>query len=139
MKHFLQKYCKQSGALPGDKPRRRTYVPRLFEQHLGALKSLLADSAVSIVADETTDIRDHSILNVIALVKDKSYLIDVVTLEACNNVTFNQGIIKAVTDMGIQYDSVMAVVSDSAAYTIKAYRELSSRSFPLSFHVPDYS
>ena len=91
--------------------------------------------------------------------KDKSYLIDVVTLEACNNVTFSQGIIKAVTDMGIQYDSVMAVVSDSAAYTIKAYREVlsiifpkslhvrcmahivnfSSRSFPPSFNVPVYS
>ena len=135
MKPFLQKYCKQSGALPGDKPLRRMYVPRLFEQHLGALKSLLADSAVSIVADETTDIRDHSILNVIALVKDKSYLIDVVTLEACNNVTFSQGIIKAVTDMGIQYDSVMAVVSDSAAYTIKAYREVLSVVFPKSLHV----
>ena len=111
------------------------YVPRLFEQHLGALTSLLADSAVSIVADETTDIRDHSIVNVIALVKDKSYLINVVTLEACNNVTFSQGFIKAVTDMGIQYDSVMAVVSDSAAYTIKAYREVLSVVFPKSLHV----
>ena len=71
------------------------------------------------------------------------YLIDVVTLEACNNVTFSQGIIKAVTDMGIQYDSVMAVVydsvmavvSDSAAYTIKAYREVLSVVFPKSLHV----
>ena len=40
MRPFLQKYCKPSGALPGDKPLRRMYVPRLFEQHLGALKPL---------------------------------------------------------------------------------------------------
>lgn len=135
MKPFLQKYCKQSGALPGAKALRRNYVPQLFEQHLGALKSALAGSAVSIVADETTDIRDQSILNVIALVKGKPYLIDVVSLEACNHATFSQGIIRAVSDMGISYDSIMAVVSDSAAYTRKAYREVLSAVFPKAVHV----
>jgi len=39
----------QSGALPGDKALRRNYILRLFEQHLSALKSVLAGSAVSIV------------------------------------------------------------------------------------------
>jgi len=120
---------------------------------------VLAGTAVSIVADETTDFRDHSILSVIVLVKGKSYLIDVVTLEACNHATFSQGIIKAVTNMGILYDSIMAVVSESAAYTIKAYRdmlsvvflkathircmahsygELGCGNFPPSFYVQDY-
>ena len=70
-----------------------------------------------------------------ALVKDKSYLIDVVALEACNNVTFSQGIIKAATDIGISYNNIVAVVSDSKAYITKAYRDVMSIVFPRSIHV----
>ena len=44
--------------MEGNNALRRNYVPRLFEQHLGALKSILEGSTVSLVADETTDIRD---------------------------------------------------------------------------------
>ena len=97
MMPFLQKYCKQSGALPGDKALRRNYIPQLSEQHLSALKSALAGSAISIVDNETTDIRDQSILNVIALVKGKPYLIDVATLEACNQATVARASSKLVT------------------------------------------
>ena len=67
-----------------------------------------------------------------ALVKDKSYLTDVVALEACNNVTFSQGIIKAATDIGISYNNIVAVVSGSTVYTIKAYRDVLSIVFPRS-------
>ena len=37
--------------------------------------------------------------------------------------------------MGIQYDNVMPVVSNSAAHTIKAYKDLLSVFFSKSVHV----
>ena len=72
---FLLKYCKQAGALPQDKFLRSEYVPQLYDQHFEALKTLLTDIPVRFIADDSTDIRDHIILNVNALVRGKLYLI----------------------------------------------------------------
>ena len=64
--------------------------------------------------------RDHSILNVIATVRDKPFLIGVVTMEACNHSTFSQAIIHSVSEAGIVFGSVIAIVTDSATYCKKA-------------------
>ena len=83
---FFRKYCSQASSLPVDQLR-TIYVTRLFNSHFTALKELLRDKHVSITADETTDIRDHSILNVIATIRDQPYLIGVTKMEACNHST----------------------------------------------------
>ena len=59
---FLEKHCKQAGAVPNVPTLRSTYIPRLFESHFSTLKSLLCDEYVSIATDETTDVHDRSIL-----------------------------------------------------------------------------
>ena len=135
MKPFLLKYCKQAGALPQTATLRTVYVPRLFDIHFAALKELLKDAQVSITADETTDVRDQSILNVVAGVRNKSYLIGVEKMEACNHATVSQAIIRSVTEVGIRFENVIAIVSDSAAYCKKAYNRVLSPVFPNSLHV----
>ena len=112
-----------------------TYIPRLFEGHFSALMATLKDQSVSNTADETTDIRDQSILNVVATVRGQPYLINVVKLAACNNSTFSQAIIRSVTGAGIEFDHVIAIVSDSAAYCKKAYRDVLSVVFTKSTHI----
>ena len=52
------------------------------------------------MADETTDARDHSILNVEAMVRGKSLLIGVERMIACNHVTLSQAITKCVGKLG---------------------------------------
>ena len=99
------------------------------------MKDILKGKQLSVTADETTDVRDHSILNVIATVDGRPYLVGVVKMGACNHSTFSQAIIKSVTDVGIAFDNVMAIVSDSAAYCKKAYRDILSVVFPKSTHV----
>ena len=135
MRPFMQKYCKQAGTLPQVSPLHKVYVPRLFEKHYSALAEVFKSQPVSITVDETTDVRDHSILNVIANVRGKPYLIEVVQMEACNHSTFSQAIIWSVTDIGITFEQITAVVSDSAAYCKKAYRDVLSAVFPNSVHV----
>ena len=129
---FLRKYCSQAGSLPRVDQLKTIYVPRLFDLHL---RELLRDKHISITADETTDIRDHSILNVIASVHGQPYLIGVTKMEACNHSTFSQAIFKVVSNAGIDFDSVVAVVTDGAAYCVKAYREVLSPVFPKSTHI----
>ena len=70
---------------------------------------------IHITADETTDCRDHSILNVLASFSGKTYLIDVVKMEACNHSTFSRTILKAVAEVELPYERIWGVVSDSAA------------------------
>ena len=132
---FLEKHCKQAGALPKVPTLRNTYVPKLFESHFVTLKCLLRDEYVSITADETTDVRDHSILNVIASVRGRPFLIGVVKMDACNHGTFSQAIIKSVSDVGIGFDHVLSIVSDSAAYCKKAFKDVLSAVYPNSLHV----
>ena len=138
MKPFLVEYCKQAGTLPQASTLRSTYVPQAFQDHFAALKSLLQQShpaMVHLTADETTDARDQSILNVLATVKQESYLIGVVRIEACNHSTLSQGILKSVADVELPFDQIHAVITDSAAYCKKAYRDVLSAVLPHSIQV----
>ena len=138
MRPFLLKYCKQAGTLPQVSTLRSQYIPRAYDLHFTALKQLLKDSTpalVDLIADETTDCRDKSILNVIATIRGKCYLIGIAKMDACNHSTFSQEIVKCVSGVEIPFDRVRAVVSDSAAYCKKAYREVLSPLFPKSTHV----
>lgn len=134
-KGFVTKHCKQGGCLPQTPTLRSVHVPRLFEGHFTSLKSLVRGLPVCIIADETTDIRDHSILNVIAGVRGKYYLIDVIKLDACNHSTLSRAVIQAVTSVEIDFTDVIAFVSDSAAFCKKAFREVLSPIFPNALHV----
>ena len=79
---------------------------------------------MSVTADETTDVQGHSILNVIATIRGGPYLISIVKMDACIHWTFSQAIIQSVTDVGIVFDEVIAVVVDSATTAGKhTYRE----------------
>jgi len=48
---FLLKQCKDAEALPKEKFLRIEYIPKLFDQHFTAIKSLVAEGPVCIVAD----------------------------------------------------------------------------------------
>ena len=72
---------------------------------------------------------------IIATVHVQPYLIDVKKMGACNHSTLSQGITMAVTNVGIMFEDVMAIVSDSAAYCEQAYRDILSAVFPHSTHV----
>jgi hypothetical protein len=137
MRGFLTKHCKQGGAVPQVSTLRQLYVPKLFKVHIDCLKALFdqATPSISVIADETTDDRDQSILNILAGFGGKFYLIDVVRLDKCNHATLSQSVIKAVSDMGINYDKIVAFVSDSAAYCKKAHREVLAPVFENSVHV----
>ena len=92
--------------------------------HYSTLAEVFKSQHVGIAADETTDARDHNILNVMTSVHGKPHLIGAVHMEACNHFIFSQAIIQSVTDIGI--DSVklllwylivlpIAITADSAA------------------------
>ena len=84
MRPFLLKYCKEGGSIPSVNCIKELHLPKLFACHFAALKTKLANESISIIIDETTDYRDHRILNSI---RGESFLNDVVTLSECNHQT----------------------------------------------------
>ena len=74
-------------------------------------------------------------MNVLATLRGKPYLIGVVKMEACNHSTFSQAIISSVSEVGITFHNVISVVSDSAAYCKKAFKDVLSAVYPKSVHV----
>ena len=103
--------------MPQSQSLRTTYVSRLFDQHFQVLKDLLqsASMPIYIIADETTYIRNKSVLNVLVSMKGTTYLIGVEQMEACNYSTLSQAILKCLGDAGIWFNQVHGVVTDSAA------------------------
>ena len=138
MRPLRLKYCKEAGTLLKASTLRSQYVLRAFEGHFITLKDLLKESAPALVhltVDETTDVRDQSMLNILATIRGKSYLIGIVRLKACNHSTFCRAIMKCVAEVDIPYERIHAFVTDSMAYCKKAYREALSPLLPRSTHV----
>ena len=124
---FLLKYCKEGGSIPSVNCIRELHLPKLFACHLAGLKSKLSNESISIITDEITDCRDHSILDIIVSIRSESFLIDVVTLPECNHQC--QACIRAVTHVDTEFEKTIAFVTDSAAYCKKAQREFLSHIF----------
>ena len=110
MRPFLVKHSNQGGVLPGRNILRKYYLPSVFDRHQRAITDLLLSATmISIIADETTDHRDRSVLNILARVRNKLFIIDVHFLEARNHQTLSQSIIKCVTTYGVQYNVIKSV------------------------------
>ena len=62
------------------------------------------------------------LLSFIAGVENHYYLVDVIFMERCNHSTVAQAIIQSLHKNGLDLNDVWAVVTDNAAYCLKAYR-----------------
>ena len=123
MRPFLLKYCKEDGSIPSVDYIRELHLLKSFACHFAVLKAKLANESISIITtDERTDCCDHSILNIIASIRGESFLINVVTRSECNHQTVSPSCIRAVTSVDIEFEKIIAFVTDSAAYCKKAYQ-----------------
>ena len=135
MKPFVQKHCKQGSSLPQEVKIQQVCIPRLFEQHVNNLKEMLKGKTLLIVVNKATDIRDKSVLNVVALLESKPFLLNNISMEKYNHSTVSQAIIKTIIDYGIEFGNVAAIVTDSAAHCKKAFNDVLCGLLPNALHV----
>lgn len=62
---FLRKHLKYGGSVPHEGAIRTRHLPKVYEEHIAAVRALLRGKKVAVVVDETTDARDKSVLNVV--------------------------------------------------------------------------
>nr|XP_023672281.1 uncharacterized protein LOC111846387 [Paramormyrops kingsleyae] len=136
LRPFLVKHCKQGGALPEhESSLRQIHLPRVFEQHMEAVRQKLQGKKISVVVDETTDARDCSVLNIVTGFEGQYFLVDVIFMERCNYSTFAQAVIGSLHNNKLDLNDVWAVVTDNAAYCLKAYKDVLRGVMPHSRHV----
>ena len=130
LKTFLEANLKTCGAIPEPSNLRRNYLKKAFEVHFDSLKKKLKDvKATAIVCDETTDVEDRYVLNVLAVPTCekgefhlKSFLLDCVVLERTNFKTVSDSVISVLQKYEIPTLRVCAFVTDNATYMSKAWK-----------------
>jgi hypothetical protein len=56
-------------------------------------------------------------------------------MDACNHSTLSQAVIKTVSNVGINFNQAISIVSDNAAYCKKAFKDVLSAVYPNSLQV----
>ncbi|XP_003737506.1 CGG triplet repeat-binding protein 1-like [Galendromus occidentalis] len=68
LRTYLEANLSGMGAIPSSRNLRRNYLPKLFELHVKDLKELLEQSeSVALVCDETTDVEDRYVINLLVV------------------------------------------------------------------------
>ena len=133
------KNVKNGGAIPKASTLREIYVPKLYEKRRADVKLSLAGHRIAVIVDETTDSCQRYTLNVIAVDLDQEHtpakLIATSYIDKVSHATVAQEITCALHGMDIDFNNVLAVVSDNAAYMKKCYSDILSSLFPNSVHV----
>ena len=86
---------------------------------------------MTIIADETTDVAGRYVVNILLQPLDsldadncKALLVNAEFLPAFNNVTIAQLIIRMLTNVNIDFNNVLSLISDDAAYMKKCFTDL---------------
>lgn len=138
-KQFFCKYTKFN--CPDATVARRRYLIEIYDDTITKIRNVVGENGIYFIVDETTDIKQRYVLNVLVGVLDgnptKSMLISSQELEATNNATVTQAIVNACTILwpdGIRFEKVFLLLSDQAAYMMKAGENLKAM-FPNLKHI----
>lgn len=130
-REFLEKYCKRH--IPNESTLRKNYLGKCYHERLTTIREKLCNRNIYIQVDETTDACGRYVANMlVGTLNDSdppvSYLINTASLDKTNHATIARFINDSLTLLyapnQIKSDNVKLMVSDAAAYMIKAGQAL---------------
>ena len=128
-KLFFSKYIKHH--IPDESTLRKYYVKAIFEECIANIKADIGEEDIFIVVDESTDAEKRYIFNILIGKLNgefhKPKLICSKSLEEVNSVSVCQIIndtMRIIWSDQIHYERLKLVVSDQAAYMVKAMKSL---------------
>ncbi|KAL4120732.1 hypothetical protein QTP88_013368 [Uroleucon formosanum] len=122
---FLEKFTRQQ--IPDESTIRKNYVNIIYEETLQSIRQCIQDGPIWVSIDESTDVEGRYFGNVIigklCSEPTKSFLLNCVQLEKCNNKTiaklFNDSM-NLLWPNGVKYEKVFLFLTDAAPYMVKA-------------------
>lgn len=126
---FLIKNKKEK--MPGRATLQKNYISKIYANTLNKIREKVAENAIWISIDETTDVA-HFLIGILGIEEEKrkNYLFNMADLETTNNSTIAKFVIVSLQVLwpeGIKYDCVLLATTDSAPYCINlAFKNLKS-------------
>jgi hypothetical protein len=105
------------------------YSPPLIIQNCNACSNhirmvlFLRDKDVILIVDETTDIKNRKVLNILAgpaVIGSRFRLVSCEFLDKCNSVTVSNAILECLRTIDVQTERLICVKSDNARYMLAA-------------------
>ena len=128
MRWWLDKYCRNAGAIPKADALRQYHFQKLFFNERCFLEEKMKKITFSLAIDGTTDSLSRHILNTIIYpsTKDKSFLADVSFVQNENNQTIAHTLNSVVSKYAKSWQQIDAIVTDNASKNIKAINNIKS-------------
>src|SRR5260363_339948 len=136
LRPFLQKYCREGGAIPQASTLRQVYLPDIFDDHILKLKDLFKEKSISIIMDETTDDCGRKVVNTLFTYRANVKLVSVDFLVEVNNTTIGQVLVNILAFYNISFGTPRLFLSDSASYMKKCYQNVLKPLMPQLIHNP---
>ena len=113
------------------------------------MKEIIQNKKVALIVDELSDYEGHYLLDIMAVLLDfdklspngnsVAYLLYTHFLNATNNRTVSQAVVKTVHKYGIDYDDVCVFNSDNVSYRMKEFCDTLSCLFLFCSHITCHS
>lgn len=129
IREWMAMYVKGAGDLPSANRLRQHYVPLLGDKKRAEIKEDVKGQDIAILSDETTDKNGRCVFNILfrslaASSEQKTHLAASVVLDAANGVNCARAINDTLNRYEIDFNNVIAAVSDSARYMVKCFATL---------------
>ena len=138
MREFLHSRVVNGGAIPKCSQLCNYYLFDVYQTERANLKEIIKiNKKVALIVDELSDDEGRYVLDVMAVLLDfdelppngnsVAYLQDTHVLNATNNRTVSQAVVKTVHEYGIDYDDVRVFNSDTISFPESTFPLASGR------------
>lgn len=129
LKKFLEKEMKKT--IPHRTTLEHNYIDKVYDATISTIKSTIGDFPVYLIVDETQDVEQRFVLNILVGKLDGTYtppmLLCTKFLEKANADTVSREVLDAcifLWDGKVKYDRLWLLLSDQAPYMVKSVKNL---------------
>lgn len=127
---WMAKHVKGAGDIPSANNIRRKIIPKLGDKKRSEIKANIKDKDIILMTDETTDKGGRCVYNILCKTLEPGasqsiHLLASVVLDSADSASCAKAVIDTLAQYEVNYDNVIAFVSDAARYMTKCYTVLS--------------
>ncbi|CAG8677392.1 540_t:CDS:2, partial [Gigaspora margarita] len=111
----------KGGAIANSDQLRSKYLIKLYDGEVLKLQNFLQKKQISITIDETTDICNKSVVNILFSFNDKTILAKTEFITIVNSTSIAQLVMKVLQFYNIPFENLIFFISDNTAYMLKAF------------------
>lgn len=142
---LMKKYVSSAKALPQAKHIRVKYLPEVYESHVNTIKYKIENKKLSLIIDESPDMKGRPALNVLVSffdseINDKRILLIKTTIiENTKSATILTNLLGVLEEFGLTFANILAICSDSAEHMKKLVSDVKTNYNNNLLHITDIS